>query len=844
MSTSPAALSSPVPALPAILTPVLGRETELDHLQALIGTRSIRLITLTGPGGVGKTRLVLHLATTLMREFDRDVVFVPLALIRNADLVLPTIGQALGLLADASDTFRERLGVALAERSPLLVLDNFEQILEAAPIVATLLAQSPETTILVTSQTALGIPGEQRYPLSPLPTPATDLTTAEHILRSDAVALFIARAQAVKPDLAVDDPVAVTIAEICRRLDGLPLALELAAARINILSPEALLARLSNRLQLLGSERRGIPDRLRTMRHAIAWSYDLLTADEQALFRQTDRDRDVYGVLSALVDHSLLQAQPLPNGDTRFLMLETLRDYGIEQLEIRGEDDDARLAQATHILKLAETAEPHLTGRTQQAWLERLDPEWENVREALDWSITHGHVSIALRILGALWRFCSTRAHVSEGRAFLKQALDGSTIEEPAVRIRALYGAGFLAEDQRDLDVALAFFQQGQELAAQNAMPLLESQGQIGLGTIAHDRGDYVAANTHHAQALVLARLAGDQRSIGVALGNLAAVSYFQGNLDAAERNWEEISQLMRATGDIQTEALAVSNLGALASERGEFERARELLARALELQREMNSMRDIPYSLANLAEVWFRLGDYTLAEDLFNEAITALRDYADAGTAAIVTDNHARLVCARGDMPRAAAMILDSVGVLTGIGDRHSMVLNAETLAALCVHRQEHAVAVEFLAAAATIRAEIGATLNPVELAEVETLTSQTRCALGEHRFAAHWTAGTGMDFDALSRRMTIVARDIAGPSIAPSPTPVPGPPPIEHNLTNRELQVLRLLAEGRSTKEISDLLSISPRTTATHVTNILGKLEVTSRTAAVAWAMRAGLV
>ncbi len=628
MSTASAALLL-LPALPAVLTPVLGREVELDRLQVMIDTPSIRLITLTGPGGVGKTRLALHLAATLITEFDRNVVFVPLASIRQADLVLPTIGQALGLLADASDTFRDRVVAALAAQPTLLVLDNFEQILEAAPIVATLLVRSPATTILVTSQTALGVPGEQLYPLSPLPTPATDLTTAARILRSDAVALFIARAQAVKPDLAVDDPVAVTIAEICRRLDGLPLAIELAAARINILSPDALLARLSNRLQVLGSERRDVPDRLRTMRHAIAWSYDLLTADEQALFRQlsvfaggisldavealyrdTDSDRDVYGVLSALVDHSLLQARPLPSGDTRFLMLETLRDYGIEQLEILGEGDDGRLAHAAYFLGLAETAEPHLTGKDQRAWLDRLDPEWENIRGALAWSLAKGHEVIALRTMGAIWRFCSIRGHVAESRIWIERALNATTGERTAFRSRALNGAGYLAEDQRDLDSAQRFFEQALDLAVSISSLPNEYRACLGLGTVAHDRGDYAVAFDFHSRAADIARESGDQRGVGIALNNMATVRYFQGKPDEAERYWEEGCLIVNAVGDYLAEAIALSNLGAVVMERGDFARAQAFLDRALTLQRELNDSSGIPYTITNLAETWCYLGD------------------------------------------------------------------------------------------------------------------------------------------------------------------------------------------------------------------------------------------
>jgi len=401
MGASAAALLHSTP-LPTVLNPVLGREAELDHILALIDDPATRLITITGPGGVGKTRLALHLASTLIDEFERDVVYVPLAAIRDVDLVLPTLGQALEVSFDGSDSWEERLVGAIEARSPLLlVLDNFEQLLDAAPVVATLLSRCPGATMLITSQAALAIPGEQLYPLRPLPTPNLDQVTADAIMRAEAAVLFVTRARAVKPGLVVDDRMAVTIAEICRRLDGLPLAIELAAARMNILSAGALLARLSNRLQVLRGERRGVPDRLRTMRHAIAWSYDLLTPAEQEMFRRmsvfmggfsldavealfadSGDGRDPWTVLSTLVDHSLV----LASGEARFLMLETLREYGLDQVEQRGETHEARLAHATWVCDFAEAAEPHIFSSEQEVWLNRLEPEWENIRTAMEWS--------------------------------------------------------------------------------------------------------------------------------------------------------------------------------------------------------------------------------------------------------------------------------------------------------------------------------------------------------------------------------------------------------------------------------------------------------------------------
>jgi predicted ATPase len=338
--------------LPYPLTPLVGRTLDVEYVESLLRTAGHRLVTLTGPGGVGKTRLAVHLAMELQDDFIDGVVFVPLAPIRDPSLVLPTIGQALGIRDVVDGTFDQRLADLLGDQNLLLVLDNFEQVVPAAASIATILSACPRITFLVTSQSPLGIVGEQQVPVLPLATPGTADTLTKEILRFDAVELFLQRARAVSPHLMPDDDQIAVIATICRKLDGLPLAIELAAARTNILSPQALLARLSNRLQMLTGERRDVPDRLRTMRRAIAWSYDLLIPAEQVLFRwlsvfvggvpiEAVEAMAIPGeaaglapldLLGRLVDRSMVRSEPSATGDPRFLMLESLREFGLEQL--------------------------------------------------------------------------------------------------------------------------------------------------------------------------------------------------------------------------------------------------------------------------------------------------------------------------------------------------------------------------------------------------------------------------------------------------------------------------------------------------------------------------------
>ena len=861
MSALSGAASRPT-LLPTVLTPVLGREADLDRVLGLIDDPANRLVTLTGPGGVGKTRLALHIAATLIGEFERDVVYVPLAAIRDADLVLPAIGQALDVTFDSSGDDEERLVQALEGRSPLLVLDNFEHLLDAAPGVARLIALSPGATVLITSQTALAIPGEQLYPLLPLPTPSPDQTTAAVIMRSDAVALFVARAQAVKPAFVFNDRTALIIAEICRRLDGLPLAIELAAARINILSPEALLARLSNRLQVLRGERRDVPDRLRTMRHAIAWSHELLTPTEQELFRRmsvfaggfsldaveamyqaTDDGRDAWTVLGSLVDHSLVQANSQPAGDVRFLMLETIRDYGLEQLDVRGEEHDVRLAHATWLLDLAGEAEPRLLGSDQEEWLNRLDPEWDNIRAAAEWSLENGHEQLALRIFGTIWRFCSARGHTTESRVFLDRALAATSGDRSIDQLRGLVAAGNLAQDQRDLDVAQDYLEQARELAVVIDNPQNEIQALTGLAKVAVNRSDYATAIDFHQRAAALARETDDQRAVGVSLGGLAYVSYFQGKLDDAVRYWEEARQIVAALGDNLLEAVAASNLGAVAMVRGEYDRSEKLLSRAVELQRRMQAFDSLPYTLTNLAETWRNLGDYTLAEDLLAEAVSRFRDLGYKGSEGTCLTSYAQLAFDRGDSQRSAMMLIESTRLIHEAGDQFPITENADVLAEICAARGDHVTAIELMAASATIRTDLGSELKPVQQAHIEEIGRTIREAVTEADYARHWQAGAGLDLDALVRRITIVAREIVGAQQPQPRFPDPATPETSHNLTNRELEILRLLTQGQSTREISDTLFISPRTTTTHINNIFGKLDVSSRSAAVAYAMRTGL-
>ncbi len=430
----------------------------------------MRLLTLTGPGGVGKTRLALEAAAGLADTFPDGARFVSLAPITDPVLVAPMVAQALGVREAGDEPITERLAAFLRDKRLLLLLDNFEQVVEAAPLVTDLLAACPGLKGLVTSRVRLRLSGERDYPVPPLAVPApAGPRPFQYAKGSAAVRLFSERAQAVRPEFALTPENASAVADICRGLDGLPLAIELAAARIKVLPPAALLARLEKRLPLLTGGGRDLPARQQTMRDAIAWSHDLLTPEEQALFRWLAvfvggftlegaeavvfagdaLDLDVFEGVASLVDKSLLRQEVGPDEEPRFAMLETIREFGLERLAARGEEAAIQNAHAAYFLALVEQAESALLGPEQMAWLTWLDAAHDNLRAALDWCLA-SDAEAGLRLAGALSLFWQVRGYLLEGRRWL-EALLAQAPQRAALRAKALHAAGQLARHQADI---------------------------------------------------------------------------------------------------------------------------------------------------------------------------------------------------------------------------------------------------------------------------------------------------------------------------------------------------------------------------------------------------------
>jgi predicted ATPase len=625
--------------LPVQPTPLIGRQRELEDTSSLL--REHRLLTLVGPGGSGKTRLALQLAADAGDEFPGGVFWVPLQALRDPSLVETTISQAVG----SADGLIQHVG----DKRLLLLLDNFEQVAEAAGTVADLLAATPNARVLVTSREPLRIAGEQRYSVEPLP-------------ESDAVELFLERARAVDRSIESSDAVAL----ICRRLDGLPLALELAAARVSVLEPAELFARLEKRLPLLTSGSRDAPERQQTLRAAIEWSFDLLAREEQCLFARLavfagsfdldgveavcDGDLDA---LQSLVDKSLVRRW----GSGRYGMLETVHEFAREHFDAMTQAADTRRLHALYLLRVAEEAEPHLRGAEQARWLERVDWEVNDLREALAFATAELDHDVLLRLTASLSRYWSVRGYVSEGRAWCERAL-AAAHEEGLPSLRTRHGAAWLAFLQLDLGAVEHHALAGLAEAERVGAPAEAANFLRRLGDVAEERDEYDQALRWYGESIPISRELGDKSGLGASLANLGDLEFVQGNLDHAAELYGEALALYHEIGQPEGIVITVQNLGLAALMAGRIDDAVRYLNESLTRAHELGDARCLGDGVEAMAGVAAHRGDTVAAARLLGAA-DRLREESGNSLHRVEQAVHERtvaLLCERMDPETLAA--------------------------------------------------------------------------------------------------------------------------------------------------------------------------------------------
>ncbi len=840
--------------LPAQLTSLVGRSQDTKRVCAQLRRPEVRILTLLGPGGVGKTRLMLAAATELYNDFTDGVVLVSLAPIRDAQLVIPAIADVLGLQRGALEDIQR----FLRDRHLLLVLDNFEQVASAAPQIEDLLVACSQVKVLITSRVALRVQGEHEYPVLPLSLP--DLHTLSQVPideifdRYAAIELFVQRAQALLPQFQLTPENMQTIAALCIRLDGLPLAIELAAARIKFLPPQALLARFSQRLSLLTEGAHTLPERQKTLRNTLQWSYDLLSPGEQQLLRclsvfvngctleaiaavytggVADQASDKMSSISSLIDHSLLFQMQLDAPEPRFGMLETVREYAFECLQEHGEAKEIRRAHALYFLALAEEAASHASkGEQQRQWLEQLKEEQENLRAASGFLIERQETELAVQLNGALWWYWVNRGYFSEGRSWLAAALELPHIDEyTRARARALCGAGDLAMRQGNYQAAVVLLEESvagyQQLEETRGL----AEALLILGVSLPYLQQFSKARASIEQSIILSRAVDDQWLLGHAQDSLARLAWRQGDIETTRTLAEANLQMAPQHRDIRAQISPRKLLALVALAQGDYARAAELAQELLAISQEVGDRESEFSALYTLGTIALRQSDDVQALVLYKRGLTLAHESGGTRNISMTLARLGEVAYVQGNNVLASEHYQKSLSHADTFEDKEVIGVALLGLARIA-KAEKHYWRAAHLLGAAEARINVGSDLDALARVAYGRDAAALRTYLGKEAYIQAQNEGRNM-----TPEQALTLRE-------PSPKPLKVSSIYPDELTEREVEVLRLVANGLSDAQVAERLIISPRTVQGHLRSIYSKIQVNSRGAATRYAIERNLL